>query len=213
MPSWTLAQIMSQATTRIGRRSDITLSDVSFWVNVAYQEICASQPGALMETIAVSSTTSGENRIELPADCMEIIGLSWYTTLDGSALTLRRTSVANIDANLGGELGKPNEFALFNNWVELYPSPDSSYSLQMRYMAYPSDMTSTSAVPSLASEWRPAVLYLSEAFLHELVGNELEGAQARMRYVSYAQSLKNAEGRRQGAGGMRASLPLRQSRY
>lgn len=212
MPAWTLGELMSTATTRIGRRSDITMSTASFYVNMAYQEIAASERHALLETLTVSSTTSGEGRLELPADCMEPISLSWLTTTAvGSAQTLRPTSHANIDA-FGAGYGKPSEYAFYNNWIELFPSPDSSYSLQMRYYAYPSDMTATSAVPSLATEWRPAVLYLSEALLHEHVGNELEGANARARYAGYAASLKNTAARRASAG-LRASLPLRRSRY
>jgi len=213
MPAWTLGDLMSQATTRIGRRSELAASTVSFWVNAAYQEVAQAAPSALMETITVSSTTSGENRLELPSDCMEIINLSWLTQLgDGSARTLRRTSSNRVDQAGFDENGKPREYNLFNNWLELWPSPDSSYSLQLRYYAYPSDMTATTVVPSLATEWRPAVLYLAEAFLHELVGNDLEGATARTRYAGYVQSLKDKEARRQMSGEMRLSLPQRKSR-
>jgi hypothetical protein len=205
---------MSRATARIGKRSDIALSDVSFWVNVAYQEVAQAAPGALMETLTVSSTTSGENRLELPADCMELINLSWLTQLGtNSARTLRRTSVDRADQAGFSPNGKPTEYTLFNNWLELWPSPDSSYSLQMRYYAYPTDMSATTAVPSLATEWRPAVLYLAEAFLHEHVGNDFEGASARARYATYVASLKDTQARRQSAGGMRIQLAQRTSRY
>lgn len=214
MPAWTLADLMSNATARIGRRSDLAASTVSYWANVAYQEVAQAAPGALLETITVSSTTSGENRLELPTDCMEIINLSWLTTLGtNSARTLRRIDVSRADQAGFDPIGKPTEYALFNNWLELWPSPDSSYSLQMRYYAYPSDMTLTTAVPSLATEWRPAVLYLMEAFLHEYVGNDMEAVYARTRYAGYVGSLKDTQARRQMAGGMRLSLPQRKSRY
>lgn len=205
---------MSKATTRIGRRSDIAASDASFYVNMAYQEVAQAAPSALMETLTVSSTTSGENRLELPADCMELVNLSWLTQLGtNSARTLRRTSLDRVDQAGFDPIGKPTEYALFNNWLELWPSPDSAYSLQLRYIAYPSDMTTTTAVPSLATEWRPAVLYLAEALLHEHVGNDLEGATARARYAGYVASLLDTQGRRQKAGGMRLQLPQRKSRY
>ena len=206
---------MSYATARIGRRSDIAASDASFWVNAAYQEGAQAAPSALMETLTVSSTTSGENRLELPADCMELINLSWLTTAGGSSsgLTLRRTGLNRVDETGFFVNGKPEEYALFNNWIELWPSPNSSYSLQMRYFAYPADMTATTAVPSLATEWRPAVLYLAEAFLHELVGNDVEGANSRARYAGYISSLKDTQARRQSSGEMRISLPSRQARY
>lgn len=214
MPAWTLADLMSKATTRIGRRSDIAASDASFYVNMAYQEIAQATPHALLETLTVSSTTSGENRLELPSDCMELINLSWLTQLGtNSARTLRRTSNDRVDQAGFDEIGKPSEYNLFNNWLELWPSPDSAYSLQLRYYAYPADMSATTAVPSLATEWRPAVLYLTEALLHEHLGNDLEGATARTKYAGYVQSLKDTQARRQMAGGMRLSLPQRKPRY
>jgi len=215
MPAWNLGDFMSHATARIGRRSDIAASTVSFYVNMAYQEVAQAQPSALMEQLTVSSTTSGENRIELPSNCLEIINVSWLTTAGGgSARTLRRISADRADQAGFSPNGVPQEFVLFNNWMELWPSPNSSYSLQLRYMGYPTDMVSITSVPSLASEWRPAVLYLAEALLHEFVGNDMEGAQARARYAGYAMSLKNTEARRQSIqGGMRASMPMRKSRY
>jgi hypothetical protein len=205
---------MSHATTRAGRRSDLALSTVSFLVNQAYQEVAQAQPSAMMETLAVSSTTSGEARVELPSNCMELLSLSWLTTNAASAQTLLRTNTVRVDSSGFYPVAKPAQYALFNNWIELWPSPDSSYSLQVRYIAYPSDMTATTAVPSLATEWRPAVMYLSEALVHEYVGNELEGAQARARYAGYAQSLKNSEAHRQAAQtGMRAAYIGRRGRY
>lgn len=205
---------MSNATARIGRRSDLAVSTISYWVNVAYQEVAQAAPSALMEILTVSSTTSGENRLELPTDCMELINLSWLTTLGTqSGQTLRRTNVNRVDQAGFNPIGKPSEFALFNNWIELWPSPDSSYSLQMRYIGYPADMTATTAVPSLATEWRPAVQYLAEAFLHEYVGNELEAASARARYAGYTASLKDKEARRQSSPDMRIQFPHRQARY
>lgn len=215
MPSWSLGDLMSQATARTGRRSDLAASTVSFWVNTAYQEVAQAAPSAMMETLTVSSTTSGENRLELPADCLELINMSWLTTAGGtsSGLTLRRTSANQVDQAGFFNPGKPDRYVMFNNWVELWPSPNSSYSLQMRYHAYPSDMTATTAVPSLATEWRPAVLYLAEAFIHELVGNEVEGANARTRYAGYVTSLQDKEARRQRSGELRISLPQRKPRY
>ena len=215
MPAWTLGDLMSRATARIGRRDDIAESDVSFWINTAYQEVADAEPSALMETLTVSSTTSGEFRLELPADCKELTALSWHTTEPVSSYTLARVSTDYMDSMGGGggaPAERPSRYALYNNWLELYPSPDSSYSLQMRYIAEPSDMTATTAVPSLETSWRVAVLYLGEALLHEHLGNELEGAQARARYVGYAASLKNRHARRDNTE-KKASLPLRRSRY
>ena len=120
MPSWTLNDLLSHATARIGRRSDLAASTVSFYVNQAYQEIAQAEPGALLETIVVSSTTSGENRLSLPANMMELINLSWLTTnAVASGQTLRRAGLERCDSAGFLPLAKPQEYVLFSNWVEL----------------------------------------------------------------------------------------------
>ena len=67
MPAYNLAELMSMATYESGRRADIPRSTVSFYVNEAYMEVANQVPHALMERIAVSSTTSGSWRRMLRA--------------------------------------------------------------------------------------------------------------------------------------------------
>lgn len=214
MPSWTLGDLMSMATARAGHRADISASTVSFWVNQAISEVWLSAPQAELEALVVSSTTSGNGRITLPSDHYETITLSYLSGFDEtSARTLRRMSELQIDSRLTA-WGPPREYVEYSTWLELYPSPNSAWSLQLRYRARPSDLTNTAAVPSLATEWRLPVLHLAEAYIHEYIGNVTEAAYARTRYAGTVAALKDANARRQTAqGGMRASLPLRRSRY
>lgn len=214
MPIWNLAELMSGITSRAGFRSDLSASVVSFWVNQAYQDVAGAERHAELERIVVSSTTSGENRIDIPADMYELLTLSYLTDrCDGSARTLQRTSEYKVDAQGFLPIAQPTHYVQYGSWLELWPSPDSSYSLQLRYTARPSDMTATTSVPSLSTEWRLAVMHLGEAYIHELIGNAAEGAEARARYAGYSQTLKNTMARRQAATPMSASIPLRRSRY
>ena len=212
MPAFTLGEIMSQGTARVGRRADIPLSDASFWANVAYLEVADAIPFALQERIAISSTTSGENRFDLPSDCGEPLSLqltsiaassttstggSIRTDIEWSYTTLRLTSIAAHDARGHLPGGTPTEFAFYNNWLELWPSPDSGYSLQLRYRSLVTDMLATTEVPSISTPWRPAILLRFESFLHEYLGNDAAAAQSFNRYLAFVNTKKTDEARRQ----------------
>ena len=57
------------ATNFAGGRLDWALSEVSLYANAAYAEVATRiNPHRTKEALAVSSTTSGGNRIALPAD-------------------------------------------------------------------------------------------------------------------------------------------------
>lgn len=197
MPSWTLANLMSQATTRAGRRDDILKSDVSFWVNASYQEVAQLTEYALQERIAVSSTTSGEYRVDLPTDFHALLNLSIWTTDSGSGRTLTQVRPSYIDESGFYPVGEPQRYAVYADWLELHPSPDSGYSLQMRYLSMTTDLVEESDVPSLDTAWRKAVLYLSEAEMWAMSDNPAQEAIARQRYYNYVNSLENLHAKRQ----------------
>lgn len=206
---------MSASTTRIGHRSDIAASEVSFWINEAYMEVAQAARPSLLEHLAYTSIVSGESRIAVPDAFMEVIHLSYFTP--GSAAnsfgTLQKMSTEQMDAEGHYPVAKPRGYASYNDWIELWPSPDSSYSLLMRYRSYATDLIDTTDVPSVETEWQKAILYLGEAYLHELVGNNEEGATARGRYYAYVSSLKDAKAHRDGAEGeVRLQLTHRRRR-
>jgi hypothetical protein len=203
MPAYTLAEIMSIATGDIGRRADIPVSVVSTRANIAYFEVANAGEFAMQERVAVSSTTSGENRIELPPDFGEPINVSmkWSWSTASSAVsstkTLARVSVSEIDANNALPVGEPQSYAFFNNWIELFPSPDSAYSLQMRYRSMVTDMIATTDVPSISTPGRYAIVLKLKELLHDYLGNYAASAAAEQKYLNYMTRAKSDEYRRQ----------------
>lgn len=197
MPAYNLGELLSQATYSVGRRADIPRSIVSFYANEAYMEVANQVPHALMERIAVSSTTSGENRIELPADFGEPIYFS-LLSVNGSVRTLQVAPISQVDSLYQStSVGIPERYSLFNNWIELWPSPSSAWSLQARYMSVATDMIELDDVPSISTPWRAAILPKLEEKLHLSLGNYSAAALSQQRYLSYINSLPTDEGRRQ----------------
>jgi hypothetical protein len=186
MPTWTLGDITSQATAALGNRSDIALSITSFWANEAQRIVWDSMPHDLQEGIAVSSTTSGEDKISLPTDYQELLGLS-----NSSAIPPDPLVQANIENAMSWDttLGTPTHYLLYSNWLELRPSPDSAYSIELRYRKMLSEMTTLTSVPSVSTRFRYAVFLKTKELLarHAIRSPEL-ATEALGEYLSYMQT-------------------------
>jgi len=197
MPSYTLSELLSFSTAFAGRRDDIDQSDVSYMVNMSYIEVADITKHKLTEKIAISSTTSGENRIDLPADYDSIINLSRLTSDQGSGKTLVRISASRADDTGFQPNGTPQRYVLFNDFLEIHPSPDSGYSLQLRYHSQITDMLALTDVPSLSTPWRKAILYKTIAEIYAFTENPEGEIIAASRYNNYVQQLREDEGKRQ----------------
>ena len=205
MPQYTLAEIMSSATAAIGRRADIALSDASRIANDAYFEVYYATRPEEGEKIAVSSTTSGGNRIELPSDFWEPISASiiyrnsWSTSSSvmSSYNTLNLLSVGYLDGNNSEPGAQPTGVAFYNSWLELYPSPNSAYSFQLRYRGHPSDLTATTAIPSVSTPWRKAIELKAREGLAAFVGDDAREAKASVDYLRFSATQKTSDALRQ----------------
>ena len=215
MPNFTLGECLSTATQNIGRRDDIPLSDASLIANRAYFEIAYAIEAEELEKIAVSSTTSGENKIELPTDFYEPISAtliyrpSWSTvsSVNSSYATLKISSMELMDGRNPVPGGAPSELAFYNSWIELWPSPNSAYSFQLRYRAHPEDLTSTSSVPSLSTPWRQAWVLKTQEYLADYVQDEVQSQKAHTQYQAYVSTLKTPRAVRNSGEFRRGFVP------
>lgn len=206
MPSYNLAECMSFATTEAGRRADLDASVVSRLVNESYAEVCLETSPELLERVGVSSTTTGENRLSLPSDYYEPISAalvympSWSTSSSNhsSYYTLKRVAVSDMDARNPQPSGVPVEIAFYSDWMELYPSPNSAYSLQLRYRSQVTDLSLTTDVPSVGTPWRRAIVIKTKARIYDMIGDFAGAQAANTEYLQYVSKLKTDAARRQG---------------
>ena len=224
MPAFTLGDIISNATKRVGYRADLPLSDCSFWANVAYQDFVRDVPELLSEKTHWFSLSSGDSIVALSGatNWVETIVISHQTTASGSGRTLRQMAAEVCDAKGYYPVGEPEGYFIYNNQIQIWPSANSSAntthassgrSYLHRYKAYPEDLVSLTSTPEVAYEHRKGILYKTEVHLHELLGNLEEAAYAEARYVNFVSTLKDAMARRQAARSrFAASLPLRKRR-
>ena len=172
MPNWTLGNLMSYATKRIGQRSDIDGSDVSFWANQAQLDFAYDVPELLSEKTHYFSVNSGTSLVDLPDDFVEPIIISHQTTASGSGRTLNQISPEYADAQGYFPVSEPEGYFIYNDQIQLWPSANSSKnttvwsgrSYLLRYISTPTEMTSASSVPSNNTEHRYGSLIKIEVY-------------------------------------------------
>lgn len=193
--SLNLGQLCSYATTMAGNRNDWQLSEASFWANQAYATIYNRIGHTPLEAVAVSSTTSGENRYQLPTDYAYGIALTLYqgstsTDTTGASnsttvIRLKQRDAGWMDAQTLSPNGVPEAYEQYATWFQLWPSPNSAYSLQLRYAVKPQQLVASTDTITLDERWHPAVLYKTVELLEASRSNVEGEAIARNRYLNY----------------------------
>src|ERR1041385_4305075 len=194
MPIFSLGELCSTPTQFRGGRNDWSLSEASRFANMAYSEVY-NRPGHVpLQAVAISSTTSGENRYQLPPDWNYGLALTLYqgsgsTNTTGSRSTTVMRLVqrdANwVDAQPIGLSGVPEFYVQYAQWFELWPSPNSAYSMQLRYAVKPQTLVDSTATLILDERWQSAVLYKTIELL-EGSRKKVEGEMlARNRYINF----------------------------
>lgn len=206
-PVLNLGQVMSLGSTLAGGRNDIPTSEASSWANMALEQVIVASGAhhAPRESIAISSTTSGGNRIGLPTDFGYPLAFTMYVgsnTTGASHTTmtvpLKRRDSAWADAQdnqVSG--GVPDKYVLYSSWLELFPSPNSAYSLQLRYGADQATLIQSTDTPALSARFHQAWLYKTAELFHAARGDVEGEALARNRYLNYVGTLETDPALRQ----------------
>ena len=165
-----LGTVISLASNLAGGRNDIQPSEASLLANLALERVVmmAGTHHKPREAIAISSSTSGGNRIALPTDFDTPLAFTLYQGSTSTATTSRTTDAvpliqrdaAWIDAQPNQFYGGvPSNYIWYATWLELYPSPNSAYSLQLRYRTKQPVLSLSTATPALDAVWGQAWLY------------------------------------------------------
>ena len=199
MPILTVGQIVSAATKLAGGRGDITLSEATLYLDMAYSEMVSVVGHTPLEALALSSTTSGEQRYALPGDFGSTIALTLYAGSSSTNTSSHATSVIPLrqqdprwmDAQTLTNTvtpGIPSDYIQYATWLELYPSPNSAYSLQLRYNAKPSTLVNSGQTPALDERWQAGLIYKTAELMQAARGDWEGEALSRNRYISFMQS-------------------------
>lgn len=207
-PNWSLGDIASAATTALGNRSDIPLSTVSFWVNEAGRQLWMELRHDRQETSGATSTTTNDAKMYFAANFVGLIG-----PLSNASFNNRELTEINTDQlrSLSSISGMPTMYALVGDHAELWPIPDSRYSLTWLQRNGWSDLTDVALLPSIATHLRPAVMYRAAFLMAENVTLDDARAQAmaasEMRFLNRVPSDTALRQRDQHTHGLSLSYP------
>lgn len=187
-----LGDLCSTASAFAGGRGDLSLSEVSRYVNIAYGEVAQVYGHRPPQAIAVSSTTSGENRYATPSDFDAVLAFTLFqpsSTTTGSrttnAIPLVARDAAWADSFSLPNSGVPANYVNYGSAFELYPSPNSAYSLQLRYVAKLPVLVASTDTVALDDRWGPAVAMKAAEYLCAARADVEGEALGRNRYVNY----------------------------
>lgn len=195
----THAQMISRATTLAGGRLDWDASDASFYVNEAAGYVARTMgiQHRSLESSYATTIGSGVSQMVLPSDYNYAISLSIGSTVPASGSTqwrvLGKRDIGWADTFAGrydSTTGKPEGYVEFGvRAFEIVPSPNSSYSLVLRYQRQIEEVTSSTATTSLNDQWHWAVVLKAGELLAMSRGDyELEQL-SRSRYIDYMSTM------------------------
>jgi len=217
MPTLTLGQACSMATALADNGEPWRLSEASQWANFALEHVSAMAYAhhKPREGLAISSSTSGGNRIALPTDFDAPIAFTMYVGSTSTATTSRSTYAVPLIQRDGAFLdaqdnqfsgGIPQYYTWYATWLELYPSPNSAYSLQLRYNAKQAELTASTSTPALDAKWHQAWVYKTAELLAAARSDTSHEAANRNRFQNYVSAIPTDRAMGQGD---RRSMTLR----
>ena len=193
MPFLSLGQMISRATELAGGRLDWDVSAASFYVNqaAAYIGNALGIEHRSLESSYATTVTSGVSRMALPADYNYALALSIGSTVPSAstrwrALGKRDIGWADVFAGrLDATTGQPEAYVEFQGRFEVVPSPNSSYSLVMRYRSNVSEVTGSAATHNLDPQWHWPVVLKAAELLASSRGDTENEQISRNRYIDY----------------------------
>lgn len=114
------------------------------------------------EAVDQFTTTSGTATYPWPTNLARMRSL--FDT--GRNVELEFVSIRDIDRS-GPVQGAPSFYALTGSNVQLYPTPDNAYALEMRYWQLPSTLVVDTDTPSIPADWHHLLWVYATAICYE----------------------------------------------
>lgn len=191
----TLGQMISRATELAGGRLDWQASDGSFYVNQAAGYIArnATIQHRSLESSYATTVTSGVSVMILPTDYDTTVALSIGSSVPSASTqwrTLGKRDIgwADVFANRLGT-GVPEAYVEYNGRFEIVPSPNSSYSLVLRYRRQQESLVTSTATYGLDQQYDWAIVLKSAELLAQSRADFQMEQACRNRYIDYMSTI------------------------
>lgn len=145
----TKAQLVSRVQT-ITERDDLDTYILQF-LNDGLKKIARDHTWRDLMIEKTTTLTADAYRYSFPSDMKECLGLRIID--DAESVWLTEISQVRLDAyeplpSSRGS-GRPSYYAVDGDYFEIFPPPDSAYSLRIRYNRWPDELVQDSDVPDI----------------------------------------------------------------
>jgi len=137
-------------------RSDLTTVIPTF-ISLAEYRLQREIRSRKMLVVATTNTSSGNSKIGLPTDFLEMRDIHLNTTPASSIKYLSPNSF--YEKSRTTDIGQPKDYTILASEIQLSPIPDSVYTLQMLYYQKPTLMSSSNASNVFLINYPDALLY------------------------------------------------------
>jgi len=158
-------------------RSDLT-TEITGWINDTVKDIATRYEFDYLFTEASASTTSGTQRYALPSDYMghlilmlgtkKLVRLTSreYDEITGDQYDLETTDSATVYMYTTGSsrTDEPDYYVDRGMEIDLYPIPNATYTLTMRYYSQPDDLSTATSDENYISRFHPDAINFGAAW-------------------------------------------------
>jgi len=192
----TLGDVISRATTLAGGRSDFSGSEVSFYANLAAEEIAVRILPQELSASTQISISSGATQITPPTDYAYTMALSHLTAVGLVDPRLSRMEPEWFDSR-DTYPGIPSHYGDFGSWLEVWPKSDSTYSMHLRYQTRHTTLVSSSSTPFFPERYHVAWLHKTSTYCAQARGDFEAETVANGRYLNAINSVPSPQEYRQ----------------
>lgn len=141
-------------------RSDLT-SIIPDFIRLAETRLQRDIRTRQMLIVATAETTGGDSTVGLPTDFLEMRDIHLNTN---PVFTLRYKAPNSFyETSRTTESGRPVDYTILGSEMQLAPTPDTSYTLQMLYYGKPTVLSDTNSSNVFLANYPDALLYASLA--------------------------------------------------
>ena len=137
-------------------RSDLT-SQIPDFIRLGELRLQRDLRTRQMLVVATASTTGNDETVGLPSDFLEMRDIHIKTT-PVTSLTYLSPSAFYASARTT-DIGKPVDYTVLGSEIQLAPTPDTAYTLQMLYYAKPQFLSDTNSSNVFLANYPDALLY------------------------------------------------------
>lgn len=125
---------------------------VGTWLNDAQRKAVLQSEFRTQIEAKAFTTTSGDATLELPADFARLA--DFYDAENEPMLSLDLREYDELEA----ASGRPTAYTVVGDQITLYPSPNGSYGLSLRYWRLPQDMVADGDEPEIPAQYHEVLI-------------------------------------------------------